>query len=283
MFTTVCDAVSTNCCLRAASASMCRLESKVSQANSPVTVAATKAVANATQATSPRCGCRRGGGPGRLIRTLPGFAASTLTPSTDGAVPLAGPAARGARRLPGFDASISLSPVVRLPFGRVVPPTLTASGTAEAVSSVITPALEPTSDQPNSPRAPVCQHPQRTRQFHRRGRRTCRSGRTSPWPARSPALRAGGAPRPPVLRQAAVGRRRRAAGAAPEVHPAQACRTAAQPDPAARSRATAAAGRCRSAAPAAGTARVAPAPDLAQHRAATAPPAAPDLDQPAAG
>src|SRR6185369_3069222 len=265
MFTTVCDAVSTNCCLRAASASMCRLESNVSQANSPVTVAATKAVANATQATSPRCGCRRGGGPGRLIRTLPGFAASTLTPSTDGAVPLAGPAARDARRLPGFDASVSLSPVVRLPFGRVVPPTLTASGTAEAVSSVITPALEPTSDQPNSPRAPVCQHPQRTRQFHRRGRRTCRSGRTSPWP--------------PVPR-AVVGRRRRAA---PEVHPAQACRTAAPPDPAARSRATAAAGRCRSAAPAAGTARVAPAPALAQHRAATAPPAAPDLDQPAAG
>src|SRR6478609_4189442 len=254
MFTTVCDAVSTNCCLRAASASMYRLESNASQANSPVTVAATKAVANATQATSPRCGCRRGGGPGRLIRTLPGFAASTLTPSTDGAVPLAGPAARDARRLPGFDASISLSPVVRLPFGRVVPPTLTASGTAEAVSSVITPALEPTSDQPNSPRAPVCQHPQRTRQFHRRGRRTCRSGRTSPWPARSPALRAGGAPRPPVPPRVVVGRRRRAAG-----------------------------GRCRSAAPAAGTARVAPAPDLAQHRAATAPPAAPDLDQPAAG
>src|SRR6476620_1140572 len=258
MFTTVCDAVSTNCCLRAASASICRLESNASQAASPVTVAATKAVANATQATSLRCGCRRGGGPVRLIRSLAGFAASTLTPPTDSAVPLAGPAARDARRLPGFDASASLSSVVPLPFGRVVAPTLTASGKAEAVSSVITPALEPTSDQPNSPQAPVCRHLQRTRQFHPRGRRTCRSGRTSPWPARPPALRAGGATRPPVLPRAAVARRR------PAAQPAQACRTAAPPDPVARSRATAAADRCRSAAPATGTAPAAPAPVLAQ-------------------
>jgi hypothetical protein len=85
-------------------------------------------------ATSVRFGCLRGGGAGLLVRTLAGVGTSTLTPVADGAVPLVGPAALDARRLTGFDAV-----------------------GAETVSSVITPALEPTSDQPNSLQAPVCQ------------------------------------------------------------------------------------------------------------------------------
>jgi hypothetical protein len=148
---------------------MCRFESNANQANSPVTAAATTTVASETHATSARCGCRRGGGPGLLIRTFAGLGAST-TPVADVAVPLAGPAARDARRRAGFDAV-----------------------DAETVSSAITPALVPTSDQPSSPRAPVCQYLQRTRQFHRLGRRTYRSGHTSQSPAHPPALRAGGA------------------------------------------------------------------------------------------
>src|SRR4029077_10304117 len=170
-----CDAVSTNSWLRAALASMCRLESNANQVNRPITAAATKAVANATTATSVRFGCLRGGGPGLLIRTLTGFGASTLTPVA--AVSLARPAAREARRrrLTGFDAV-----------------------GAETVSSAITPALEPTSDQPSSPQAPVCQFRLRRRQFHRRGRRTCRSGHRSRSTNHPPALRAGGAPRPAV-------------------------------------------------------------------------------------
>src|SRR5262245_57203203 len=167
MFTTVCDAVSTNRWLRSAAASMCWLESNASQVNRPVTAAATNTVASETQSTSARFGCRRGGGPGLLSRTLTGLGASRLTPAADDAVPRAGPAARDARRRTGFDT--------------------------ETVSSVITPALEPTSDQPNSPRAPVCQHRVRRRQFPRQGRRTYRSGRMS----RSPAPRwPGGTTRP---------------------------------------------------------------------------------------
>src|SRR5258708_8778 len=155
MLPTACDAVSTNCCLRPTSASMCRLPSNANQANSPVTAAATKAVASATIATSVRFGCLRGGGEGLLVRTLTGCGAFTLTPVA--AVLLVGPAALDARRLAGFDAV-----------------------GAETVSSAITPALGPTSDQPNSPQAPVCQHRLRRHQFHRRGRRTCRSCHTSP-------------------------------------------------------------------------------------------------------
>src|SRR4029077_7315101 len=209
MLTTACDAVSTYCCLRAASASMCRLPSNANQANSPVTAATTKAVASATIATSVRFGCLRGGGPGLLTRTLTGLGAATLTPVAG--VPLAGPAARDARRrLTGFDAD-SLSRVA----------TLLPSEPAETVSSAITPALEPTSDQPNSPRAPVCQHRARRRQFHRRGRRTCRSGHRSRATDHPPALRAVGAPRPSEPLRAAVARRRPAGRAEPEALPAQ--------------------------------------------------------------
>jgi hypothetical protein len=96
--------------------------------------------------TSVRFGCLRGGGAGLLVRILAGVGISTLTPVADGAVLLVGPAALDARRLKGFDAD-SLSRVV----------TLLPSEAAETVSSVITPALEPTSDQPNSLQAPVCQ------------------------------------------------------------------------------------------------------------------------------
>src|SRR5215475_13122104 len=84
MFTTVCDAVSTNRWL----------ESNASQVNRPVTAAATNTVASETQTTSARFGCRRGGGPGLLSRTLTGFGASRLTPAAGEAVPRAGPAAR---------------------------------------------------------------------------------------------------------------------------------------------------------------------------------------------
>jgi ABC-type amino acid transport substrate-binding protein len=96
--------------------------------------------------TSARFGCLRGGGAGLLVRILAGVGISTLTPVADGAVLLVGPAALDARRLTGFDAD-SLSRVA----------TLLPSEAAETVSSVITPALEPTSDQPNSLQAPVCQ------------------------------------------------------------------------------------------------------------------------------
>src|SRR5262245_33286380 len=147
MFTTACDAVSTKRCCRSAAASMCRFESNVNQANSPVTAAATNTVASETQATSVRCGCRRGGGAGRLIRTLTGVGPSTLTPVADDALSPAGPAARDARRRTGLDAAVSLS--------RVATP---LPSEAETVSSTITPALEPTSDPPNSPQAPVCQY-----------------------------------------------------------------------------------------------------------------------------
>src|SRR6478672_13304535 len=125
MLTTVCDAVSTNCWLRSAAASMCRLPSNAHHAARPVTTAATNTVANAISVTRVRCGCRRGGGAGLLTRTFTGFGAST-TPVADDASPAAGPAARDARRRTGFDA-----------WG------------AETVSSAITPALEPTSDQPS--------------------------------------------------------------------------------------------------------------------------------------
>src|SRR5258707_3162545 len=174
MLTTACDAVSTNSWLRAAPASMCRLESNANQVNRPITAAATKAVASATIATSVRFGCLRGGGPGLLIRTLTGFGASTPTPVA--AVSLAGPAARDARRrLTGFDAV-----------------------GADTVSSAITPALEPTSDQTNSTQAPVCQFRLRRRQFHRRGRRTFRSCHKARSTKPPPALPAGAAPWPAV-------------------------------------------------------------------------------------
>jgi hypothetical protein len=124
---------------------MCRLPSNANQANNPVTAAATNAADSATIATSVRFGCLRGGGAGLLVRTL-AVGTSTLTPAADGAVLLVGPAALDARRLTGFDAD-SLSRVA----------TLLPSEAAETVSSVIMPALEPTSDQPNSLQAPVCQ------------------------------------------------------------------------------------------------------------------------------
>src|ERR1700752_5542302 len=102
MFTTACDAVSTKRCCRSAVASMCRFEWTASQANNPVTAVATNTVASETQATSVRCGCRRGGGAGWLIRILTGVGTSTLTPVTDGAAPAAGPAALDARPRTGF-------------------------------------------------------------------------------------------------------------------------------------------------------------------------------------
>src|ERR1700737_316948 len=104
MFTTACEAVSTNCCLGGASASMCRLPSNANQTNSPVTAAATTAVASAMVTTSVRFGCLRGGGASLPARTLTGGGTSTLTPAADGAVLFVGPAALDARRLTGFDA-----------------------------------------------------------------------------------------------------------------------------------------------------------------------------------
>src|SRR5690348_2719223 len=104
---------------------MCRLPLNAHQAARPVATVATNSVASATSVTSVRCGCRRGGGAGLLARTFTGFGPST-TPVAGNAVPAAGPAARDARRRTGFDAS--------------------GVGT---VFSAITPALEPTSDQPS--------------------------------------------------------------------------------------------------------------------------------------
>src|SRR5690348_8967343 len=102
MFTTACEAVSTKRCWRSAARSICRFESNVSQAKTPRTATATTTVLSATTATKVRCGCLRRGGAGLVIRTMTGFGASTLTP--EGAAPFAGPAARDARRRPGFDA-----------------------------------------------------------------------------------------------------------------------------------------------------------------------------------
>src|ERR1700754_2889113 len=110
---------------------MCRLPLNAHHVTAPVTTAAMNTVANATSATNVRCGCRRGGGAGLLSRTF-ACGGEATTPGAAGAVPAAGPAARDARLRTGFDASGD-----------------------ETVSSAITPALEPTSDQPSSPQAPT--------------------------------------------------------------------------------------------------------------------------------
>ena len=205
-----------------------------------------------------------GGGPaGRASRTLTVFGASTATPVDVVAAPLAGPAALDARRL--ADAASA--------FDRASKPCLLSS----------TPALEPTSDQPNSLRAPVCQY---------------RRAYTPVPPAGSTNLpfwsyvaidgsaglrrRLGGQRR--RLRRRRRGRLVRQRQRLGRAAAAAFCRTAARPDRAARRTATAAAaGRARSAAPATGTARAAQARARAGRRAAAAPPAAPDPDPPAVG
>src|SRR5690349_15912691 len=103
MFTTNCDAVSTNNWLSAASASSPRWCFTVTKTAVPSTTAATSVVTRATRATNVRWGCLRGGGPAGLDnRTV--FGVSTGTPDVDAATePAAGPAALDARRLPaGF-------------------------------------------------------------------------------------------------------------------------------------------------------------------------------------
>ena len=151
-----------------------------------------------TRPRPPACGAVAAAAADRTGSSgLPGFAASTLTPPHRRRR-AACRARRSGRTPPPWLRRLGFAFPSR-------PPALRAGGAPQCSPP---PELKPcplSSRLPWSqhqinriPQAPVCQHLQRTRQFHRRGRRTCRSGRTSPWPARPPALRAGGATRPPV-------------------------------------------------------------------------------------
>ena len=179
---------------------------------------------------------------------------------------VAGPAAREARRR----RAAASSPTRARP-GSSRP----ESCRLQPFCSRFTPAVDPSSGRPTSPRAATLSVPPAKTPVPRRGRRTHRSSnRTwwSPdrWPAaahrrRAVAARPGAGGRP-----ARAPRRATALGRAARAPRARTGRTAARSDRAARRTATAAAARGRSAARAAGTARSARAPARAARPAATA-------------
>ena len=195
MFTTNCDAVSTKSWFCAASASSVRWCFAVSATTTPSAATTTRAVTSDTRATSARWGCLRGGGPAGRARS-----------NLDRLRRLDGHTRRRGHRTAGRSGRPRRTTPCRRLRRVASKPCLRSS----------TPALEPTSDQPSFPRAPVCQFHLRTRQFPRLGRRKSRSGRTWRSSGHSPAA----APRPvAAARPQAEVRLQAVAPAAAAAHP----------------------------------------------------------------
>ena len=195
MFTTNCDAVSTKSWFCAALASSARWCFAVSSDDHPQRGRPRRAPSPATPGRPA---------PGGLPAAAAGRRAWTVEPWPSSALLRARPSTWPPHRWP-----------VRPPSTHDALPPASAVASKPCLRSS-TPALEPTSDQPSFPRAPVCQFHLRTRQFPRLGRRTSRSGRRWRSSGHSPAA----APRrAAAARPQAEARPRAVAPAAAAVHP----------------------------------------------------------------